>query len=150
PFPYLNADYNEDLPRLSPDGKWLAYEADKLNDRFEIYVDTFTGDPSASASRGSWKVSTDGGTRPVWNRDGKELFFISVDRKLMAVDVFSNVGTEFKFSAPKPLFDAKISGSPWDSYDVSNDGRFLMPIPVQQGFSVPITVIVNWAEGLKK
>ena len=152
PFPYLNADYNEDLPRLSPNGKWLAYEADKLNDRFEVYVDTFIGDASSvtSASRGSWKVSADGGTRPVWSRDGKELFFISADRKMMAVDVIGSAGTEFKFTAPKPLFDARISGSPWDGFDISNDGRFLMPIPVQQGFSVPITVIVNWTEGLKK
>jgi hypothetical protein len=55
-----------------------------------------------------------------------------------ALDVISTGGTEFKFSAPKALFDARISGSQWDGFDVSADGRFLMPIPVQQGFSVPI------------
>src|SRR5215468_9147860 len=62
------------LPRLSPNGQWLAYESDKLNGRFDVYVDTFTGKASgaSAASSGSWRVSTDGGTRPVWSRDGKE------------------------------------------------------------------------------
>jgi hypothetical protein len=55
-----------------------------------------------------------------------------------AIDVISTGGTEFKFSGPKALFDARISGRPWGGFDVSEDGRFLMPIPVQQGFSVPI------------
>ena len=69
---------------------------------------------------------------------------------MMAVDVTAAGGTEFKFTAPKPLFAAQISGSPWDQFDVSNDGRFLMPVSVQQGLSIPITVIVNWTEGMKK
>jgi Tol biopolymer transport system component len=143
-----NFGANEDLARLSPDGKWLAYESDRLNGRFEVYVDTFTGNASRE-SAGSWRVSTDGGTRPVWSRDGKELFFISTDRKMMAVDVASTGGTGFKFAAPQALFDARISGNPTDQFDVSQDGRFLMPVPVKQGLSVPITVIVNWTAGLK-
>jgi Tol biopolymer transport system component len=147
-FPYLNSSFNEDLARLSPDGKWLAYESDRLNGRFEVYVDTFTGNASRALA-GSWRVSTDGGTRPVWSHDGKELFFINADRKMMAVDVASTGGTEFKFAAPKTLFDARISGNPTDQFDVSRDGRFLMPVPVKQGLSVPITVIVNWSGGLK-
>jgi hypothetical protein len=77
------------------------------------------------------------------------LFFISADRKMMAVDVTSSGGTEFKFAAPKALFDAHISGNPTDQFDVSKDGRFLMGVPVKQGLSVPITVIVNWTGGLK-
>jgi Tol biopolymer transport system component/predicted Ser/Thr protein kinase len=151
PFPYLNQDYNEDLPRLSPNGRWLAYQSDKSG-RYEVYVDTFTGAPSAtsSAARGNWQVSTSGGTRPVWSRDGKELFFIGADRKMMVAEVSNSGGNKFDASAPKPLFDARISGDPGDQFDVSKDGRFLMPVPVQQGTSTPITVIVNWTAGLKK
>jgi len=151
PFQYVNQEYNEDLPRLSPNGKWLAYQSDKSG-RYEVYVDTFTGAPSAASSgtRGNWQISTNGGTRPVWSRDGKELFFISADRKMMAVGMANAAGDKFDFVAPKPLFDVQISGDPGDQFDVSKDGRFLMPVPVQQGTTTPITVIVNWTAGLKK
>lgn len=151
PFQYVKQEYNEDLPRLSPNGKWLAYQSDKSG-RYEVYVDTFTGAPSAASSvtRGNWQVSTNGGTRPVWSRDGKELFFISADRRMMAVGVTNTGEDKFDFVAPKPLFDVQISGDPGDQFDVSKDGRFLMPVPVQQGTTTPITVIVNWTAGLKK
>jgi serine/threonine protein kinase/Tol biopolymer transport system component len=148
-FPYLNNDYNEAEPRLSPDGKWLAYISDKLG-HYEVYVDTFVGDvvnPS-SAPRGTWPISTAGGTRPVWSRDGKELYFIGPDRKMMVVEVNHGLGSRFDFTAPKPLFDARISGNPWEAFDVSADGRFLMPI--QQSANEPITVVANWPEVLKK
>jgi dipeptidyl aminopeptidase/acylaminoacyl peptidase len=148
PFPYLNQSYNEDLPRLSPNGQWLAYHSDKTG-RYEVYVDTFTGDPSSSAPRGTWQVSTNGGTRPVWSSDGKELFFISADRKMTAVQVSNAGGAKFETSASKPLFDAHISGTPYDPFDVSKEGRFLMTLPVPQTATVPITVIVNWPAGLK-
>jgi serine/threonine-protein kinase len=150
-FPYSNRDANEDEPRLSPNGKWLAYVADPLG-HYEVYVDTFTADASGTSSRtrGTWPVSTGGGTRPVWSRDGKELFFISADRKMMVVDVNDANGSRFDFSAPRPLFDARIGGSPWEQFDVSRDGRFLMSVPVTQTASDPITVIVNWAEPAKK
>jgi hypothetical protein len=115
-------------------------------------VDTFTGAPSATSSavRGDWQVSTSGGTRPVWSRDGKELFFIGADRKMMVAEVSNSGGSKFDASAPKPLFEAHISGDPADQFDVGKDGRFLMAVPVQQGASTPITVIVNWTAGLKK
>jgi Tol biopolymer transport system component len=150
PFPYLNQDYNEDSPRLSPNGQWLAYQSDKSG-RYEVYVDTFTGAPSASsAARGNWQVSTNGGTRPVWSHDGKELFLIGADRKMMVAEVNNSGGNKFDGSAPKPLFDAHISGDPSGQFDVSKDGRFLMSVPVKQDVSTPITVVVNWTAGLKQ
>jgi len=151
PFVYLNQDYNEDLARLSPDGHWLAYQSDKTG-RYEVYVDTFTGAPSSTSSdtRGSWQVSSGGGTRPVWSRDGKELFFIGEDHKMVVVEVGNGGGARFEKSASKPLFDARISGDPGDQFDVSKDGRFLMAVPVQQRASAPITVVVNWTAALKK
>jgi Tol biopolymer transport system component/predicted Ser/Thr protein kinase len=149
-FPYLNQDYNEDSPRLSPIGPWLAYQSDKSG-RYEIYVDTFTGVPSvtSSAARGNWQVSTSGGTRPVWSRDGRELFFIGADGKMMVAEVNNSDANRFDARAAKPLFDAHISGNPSEQFDVSKDGRFLMSVPLQ-GASTPITVIVNWTAGIKK
>jgi Tol biopolymer transport system component len=150
PFPYLNQDYNEGSPRLSPNGQWLAYQSDKSG-RYEVYVDTFTGAPSASqAARGNWQVSTNGGTRPVWSHDGKELFFISADRKMMVAEVSNSAANRFDASAAGALFDAHISGDPSVQFDVSKDGRFLMMVPVEQGPSTPITVVVNWTAGFKK
>ena len=145
-FPYLNNDYHEAQPRLSPNGRWLAYVTDRLG-RVEVYVDAFSGDASnRSAARGTWPISTGGGSRPVWSRDGKQLFFISADRKMMAVDVNPDAQGRFDFAAPKPLFDAAISGNPWDEFDVSGDGRFLLPVPGQRTTREPLTVIVNWPQ----
>jgi serine/threonine-protein kinase len=145
-FPYLNNDYNEAQPRLSPNGRWLAYVTDRLG-HFEVYVDAFSADASKTpAARGTWPISSGGGTRPVWSRDGKQLFFISADRKMMAVDVNPDAQGRFDFAAPKPLFDAPINGNPWDEFDVSNDGRFLLPVPGQQRSREPLTVIVNWPQ----
>jgi Tol biopolymer transport system component len=69
PFPYLQTDFDENWARLSPNGQWLAYVSDETK-RDEVYVQTF---PTRG---GKWQVSTNGGSRPVWSRDGKELFFI--------------------------------------------------------------------------
>jgi Tol biopolymer transport system component len=69
---------NEQQGRLSPDGRWIAYTSDESG-RFETYVRQF---PPADAS---WRVSLEGGTQPEWRRDGRELFYVNGDRRLMAV-----------------------------------------------------------------
>jgi Tol biopolymer transport system component len=142
PFPYLQGEYDEDFPRLSPNGRWLAYHSDETN-RYEIYVQGFPN------HAGKWQVSTNGGYTPVWSRDGKELFYVAADQKLMALDVKD--GAEFEAGVPKPLFQPRIgpdpTGSPW--FDVSKDGLFLIPSPVEQA-STLMTVVVNWTAGLKK
>jgi hypothetical protein len=79
---------------------------------------------------------------PVWSRDGKELYFISADQKMMTA------GIKFDYTAPKPLFDAHIP--PMVSFDVSKEGRFLIPVPLEQGGTAAINVIVNWTAALKK
>jgi len=142
PFPYLQGEYDEDFPRLSPNGRWLAYHSDETN-RYEVYVQGFPN------HAGKWQVSTNGGSTPVWSRDGKELFYVAADQKLMAVEVKD--GAEFEAGAPKPLFQPRIgpdpTGSPW--FDVSKDGLFLIPSPVEQA-SMSMNVVVNWTAGLKK
>jgi hypothetical protein len=141
PFPYLQGGFDEFYAKLSPNGRWLAYQSHETN-RVEVYV---TGFPVPERK---WTISTNGGDRPVWSRDGKELFFIASDGKMMAVETATE-GPRFIAGAPKPLFDARI-GSLGLRYDVTKDGRFLIPVTGEQFASVPMTVVVNWTAGLKK
>jgi serine/threonine protein kinase len=140
PFPYLQTEFNEQYAKLAPNGQWLAYASDETK-RLEVYVQTF---PTPG---GKWQVSTNGGDRPVWSRDGKELYFIGADGKMMAVQIKG--GTKFEAGVPKPLFDTRFpSYAAW--YDVSKDGRFLIPAELEQASNAPLTVVVNWTAGLKK
>jgi Tol biopolymer transport system component len=75
----LHTEFRERFPKLSPNVEWLAYHSDESR-RCEVYVQTF---PKPGAK---WQVSTNGGERPVWSRDGKELFYIGADGKMMAVE----------------------------------------------------------------
>jgi serine/threonine protein kinase len=140
-FPYLQGDYNQRQGKLSPNGRWLAYGSDESK-RLEVYIRSF---PTPSRK---WQVSMNGGSNPIWSRDGKELFFIAVDGRMMAVDVTESEG-KFSPGVPKALFDAGLLPEA-SYYDVAKDGRFLLPKPVEQGGSVPLEVIVNWPATLKK
>jgi Tol biopolymer transport system component len=139
PFPYLNSEFNEQTAKLAPDGQWLAYQSDESK-RDEIVVETF---PKRG---GKWQISNGGGTRPVWSRDGKELFFISADQKMMAVQVKG--GPNFERGTPKALFDVRMSDGTF--FDVGKDGRFLITTLAEQPSVLPMTVVLNWASGLKK
>jgi len=140
--PYLQTEFNEFYNKLSPDGQWLAYTSDESK-REEVYVQTF---PTPG---GKWQVSSNGGSHSIWSRDGKELYFLSADGKMMAVDV-KGTGTKFEAGVPKPLFDVRFPGSVNAWFDVGPDGRFLLPIQVDEAKSVPLTVVVNWTAALKK
>ena len=140
--PYSDEGLNEVNARLAPNGQWLAYDSDETG-RDEIYVQTFP------QRKGKWPVSVNGGTSPVWSRDGKELYFIGPDGKLMAVEVTSGPGGSFQAGAPKALFDPHIGGDRLAKFDVTKDGRFLIPVVAGQSGG-PITVVVNWQAALKK
>jgi dipeptidyl aminopeptidase/acylaminoacyl peptidase len=149
PFPYLHADFNEHFARLSPNGQWLAYQSDETK-RDEVYVQTFP------APGGKLQISTSGGFHPVWSRDGKELFFIAGDGKMMAVAAASD-GGKFRAGLPKPLFDAPKTlfssprtATPLHYFDVSKDGHFLIPVAGGDFAGVPMTVVINWPALLKK
>ena len=143
--PFLRTPFNEGAPRFSPDGRWLAYISDESG-RYEIYVQPYPG------PGGKWQISTEGGTEPVWNPNGRELFYRSGD-KMMAVDI----ATQPSFSAGKPrmLFEGPYvtTGRTVPEYDVAPDGqRFLMLKPVEQAGAAPtqINVVLNWFEELKQ
>jgi len=143
--PFLETPFNESAPRFSPDAHWLAYISNESG-RYEIYVQPYPG-PGRK-----WQISTEGGTEPVWNPNGRELFYRSGD-KMMAVDIT----TEPSFAAGKPrvLFEGQYVPTPasFPNYDVTPDGqRFLMLKPSEQAQATPtqINVVLNWFEELKQ
>ncbi len=144
-FPLLHTEFNELNAKLSPSGQWLAYVSDETK-RNEVYVQTF---PNPG---GKWQVSTNGGDLPVWSRDGKELFFVGSDQKMMVVAVNSGAGSGSKFEAgvPKALFDTHLDLGMNPGFDVRKDGRFLIPTRSGQSAVAPITVVVNWTAALNK
>jgi eukaryotic-like serine/threonine-protein kinase len=134
-----------DAPTFSPDGHWLAYVSEESGRR-EVYVQPYPG------PGGKYQISTDGGTEPVWNRNGRELFYRDADT-MMAVDI----DTHPAFAAGKPhqLFEGNyvLDYFPGPFYDVSSDGqRLLMLKPVEQSQVAPsqIDVVLNWFEELKQ
>jgi eukaryotic-like serine/threonine-protein kinase len=143
--PFLKTPFNESAPRFSHDGRWLAYISDESG-RYEIYVQPYPG-PGRK-----WQISTDGGTEPVWNPNGRELFYRSGD-KMMAVDIVAQPG--FAAGKPRTLFEGPYLRTPltFPNYDVTPDGqRFLMLKPSEQAQSAPtqINVVLNWFEELKQ
>jgi Tol biopolymer transport system component len=153
PIPYLQTPFSEGQGRFSPDGHWIAYISNESGPaQYQIYVQSFP------AGAGKFQVSTGaGGTQPRWRRDGKEIFYLAADGKLMAVE--TQTTPRFEARAPKPLFDPRISRgglAPYVfyRYDVTADGtRFLVnsaPTTTESSASAPITVVVNWLAALKR
>jgi hypothetical protein len=131
--------------QLSPDGRWMAYESD-LSGAGEVYVRPFP------PNEGKWQVSHGSGAEPKWRGDGKELFYLASDGRLMSVAVRTQRG--FAPDVPRPLFDTALSGrntavTGRNRYDVTADGqRFLLIQPVGPP-SPPMTVVVNWPSTLR-
>jgi Tol biopolymer transport system component len=136
PQPILNGSYDEMQAQLSRDGKWIAYTSFETG-HAEVYA------RSVADVQRRWQMSAGGGTDPRWRGDGGELFYISADAKLTAVDfTASGPGT------PRPLFAVRVipPGMPYlSNYDVTADGqRFLFKLPVHDLTSAPVHVITNW------
>jgi dipeptidyl aminopeptidase/acylaminoacyl peptidase len=145
PQPFLRSEFNESHGQVSPDGKYLAYQSDETG-RFEIYVRPFP-----SGTGGKWQISSSGGGSPRWRRDGKELFYLAPDRRLMAVEV--STGSAFGSKMPKPLFETRIFGNyasagyfTW-RYAVAADGKRFVVLNTGESAAVPIIVVLNWAAG---
>ncbi len=143
PFPLLQTQFGETDGQISPDGRWVAYRSNESG-RNEIYVAPFPG------PGGKWQISIAGGYFPRWRHDGSEIFYLTPDNRLMAASV-NGKGAGFEVGAVKPLFATRIVGGGIYQYDVSADGeRFLINTSPEQATLSPITVVLNWAGGLKK
>ena len=144
--PFLQTQFNEAAPQFSSDGHWLAYASDESG-RKEIYVQPYPG------PGGKWQISTEGGVEPLWNRNGRELFYRS-GKKMMAVEIATK--PSFSAGTPKMLFEGEYQSLltiSTPNYDVSPDGqRFLMLKPAEQTQTAPtqINVVLNWFEELKQ
>jgi hypothetical protein len=140
----LQTPFNEDHARFYPDGRFIAYSSDESG-RYEVYVQTFP------TSGNRWQISTEGGAQPRWRRDGRELFYISPERKVIAVDIKAESST-LEVGTPKVLFQTRLVGypGPRNDYDVSADTqRFLINNLPEQAPSTPISVVINWTSDLK-
>ena len=107
PIPFLVTQADETFGQFSPDGNWLAYSSDESGRR-DVYVQGFSPDRVPAAAVGKWQISTAGGDKPRWRRDGKELYYIATDRKMMAVPV--KIGPMFEPGVGVPLFDTNTTG----------------------------------------
>ena len=137
-YPVLTQKYDEFKPGFSPDGRWIVYASDETG-RAEVYVQAFP--PSGV----KWQVSVNGGIFPIWSRDGKEIVFVTPDRKVMAVDV--NVGASFAASVPRPLFQGARS----TQFAMSADSqRFLIPQAARTVDRAPLQAVLNWASDITK
>jgi Tol biopolymer transport system component len=147
PFPIVQTKSNERLAQFSPDGKWITYESDESG-RYEIYVQPFS-DADGKVG-GKVPVSSKGGAQVRWQHDGKALFYIALDDRLMAVPLgFASGGQVVEPGEPVPLFATKVGGAlqpfPRYQYSVSDDRRFLMLVEREDAAPPPITVLLNWA-----
>jgi Tol biopolymer transport system component len=138
PYPFLQTEFNEQNPQFSPDGHWIAYMSNESG-RNEVYVTPFPG------PGGKRQVSTAGGAEHRWRGNGKELFFVAPDGRLMAAEVNAK-GVPFEVKKIDALFGPVVG-----DYDVTLDGqRFLVLAPEETDTNKPLTIVQNWIEALKK
>jgi dipeptidyl aminopeptidase/acylaminoacyl peptidase len=144
PFPFLKTPFDEHEGQFSPDGKWIAYQSNESG-QFEIYVQPFPG------PGGKFRISSNGGAQPRWNKNSEEIFYVSLDSKMMAAPVkLSPEGQSLQTGTPAALFPVRIAGGPVpgvrkQQYAVSSDSqRFLVNLAADEGAASPITLILNW------
>jgi len=143
PFPLVQSQFNLLTPAFSPDGKWLAYSSDESGKR-EVFVVSF---PQGG---GKWQVSSGGGSQPRWRADGKGLFYISEDNKLMSVEI-QEQGASLAIGKTQTLFQSNAFTGTGASYDVTSDGRkFIVASPLAPTSTTPLTLVTNWSAALKK
>jgi eukaryotic-like serine/threonine-protein kinase len=153
PIPFPRTEFNEWDGHFSRDGSWIAYVSDESG-RNEVYVRPFSPDASGEAISGSgdkFLISNSGGYNPIWREDGKELYYLDLDRRLMVVQVTTR--PSFRADVPKFLFQAPSRTSDENSltgWAPSPDGkRFLFLVPESNG-EAAFTVALDWQAGLKK
>jgi eukaryotic-like serine/threonine-protein kinase len=143
-FPVIQRQYDLFAPAVSPDGKWLAYES-RESGRPEICVIPFLH------GTGKWEVSTAGGLQPRWRRDGRELFYLSTDDKIMSAEI-TEQESSLLVGKVQSLFQANpVPFAGGSNYDVTGDGKkFVVASLASSQESEPLTLVVNWFALLKQ
>jgi hypothetical protein len=142
----LNIKASNHDAHFSPDTKYVAYTSDESG-QDEVYVVPF---PTPTQK---WRVSTSGGTRALWRHDGKELFYLAPDGKLMSTSI-SGSGDALTFAKPAPLFQAPFQTSGPSNvgrpFDVAPDGQKFLVNAVVETTPQPMTLVTNWTALAKK
>jgi Tol biopolymer transport system component len=143
PEPVVGSEATNVQAVLSPDGRWLAFTSFE-SEPPEVYVVGVAG------AAGRWQVSTKGGAEPAWGPDGRELFYLSLENRLMRVAV--STGSAFDAGVPEPLFPVALSPIVVrNRYRLAPDGeRFLAVVPAGRGGSAPMTAVLGWDAALAK
>ena len=148
PESLINTPFEEIGAEISPDGRYLAYQSNESG-YFQVYVRPFP-----NVGDGHWQVSMEGGSSPMWARNGTELFYLDGSTAMTAVPV-QTAGDTFTVGNPKALFDARMyTADGTRTYDVSPDGsRFILIKGSDTGAPrltpAGIMVVLNWFEDLK-
>jgi Tol biopolymer transport system component len=142
PFAFVQTPFNDLNGKFSPDGHWVAYASNE-SQRNEVYVAPFPG------PGGKQQISVSGGNFPRWRSDGKEIFYVAPDQRLMAAEVTAR-GNTVTVGQVRPLF-GRVQTNRGYLYDVSADGqKFLLAVQPEQTTSEPLTLVENWSAALKK
>jgi serine/threonine-protein kinase len=154
--PLIESTATKFNPEISPDGRWIAYESNEPG-QFQVYVRPFP-----KINDGRWQISADGGTRPAWAHNGKELFYLDANDLLTSVRVQSTTttftpGTPARILSTRYYAGSTSRGYNLRGYDVSPDGqRFLMVKdaaqnePASTAAPASMVVVLNWFEELKQ
>jgi Tol biopolymer transport system component len=146
PKPFLESPFDKFHARVSPDGRHIAFATNESG-TYQIVVQTFP-----NPSGGKWTISAEGGVEPKWSRNGRELYYLALDGKLMSVSIS---GPAFSAGRPTVLFQTPLgvnraAPSRDRRYDVAADGRFLIVTPGAKRAVLPFTVVVNWTAALAR
>jgi eukaryotic-like serine/threonine-protein kinase len=145
--PFIETRFDKAQSKISPDGRWIAYTTNDSG-MYQIVVQSFP-DPNG----GKWQITSQGGIEPKWRHDGRELYYLALDGKLMAVSIKGEKTIEA--GTPTPLFETPLTVPRGQlprthRYDVAPDGRFLIAVPKATATAPPIVAVMNWTSGLEK
>ena len=141
PFAVVRTKFEERDAQFSPDAQWIAYQSNDSG-RFEVYIQPFDGGGERV------RISADGGVQPRWRRDGRELFYLALDGRMVAVPItLPSANGRLEMGAAETLFLAPVA-SPHDvalrAYIVSDDGRRFLLDTIVEAQASPIVIILNW------
>jgi Tol biopolymer transport system component len=150
-FPVVRTNKDEREGQFSPDGQWVSFVSNETGID-EVYIQPFPG------PGGQWRVSTNGGVDPRWGPKGQELFYVAPDGKLMAVAIRVERDGTLYHSPPVALFQTRLATGAnitvgfrsRPQYAVAPDGRFLMNVTTDDNVVSPISIVLSWANLLKK